>query len=95
MRTDILGQPDEGVIGGIPDLRTIIENVNRVTAPANRADVKLGFTSPEQGQDYSAAIVSQQETINADTTPATLKKAIPWGVLAALVIVYYFIARNA
>lgn len=95
MIQDILGQPQEGVIGGQRDLMTIINGVNANRAPADRADVGLGFTSPEQGRDYDAAIVSQVETVNADTASKTLKQAIPWGVLVALVVVYYFIARNA
>ncbi len=89
MIQDILGQPQPGLIGGVPDLRAVIATVD---GERNRLDDRppnQWFTSPEQGADHDAAIVTQQETLTPDAPAAAAAKAIPWAVIGIAAVIFY------
>jgi hypothetical protein len=88
---DIDGDPVKGVIGGIRDFMVDFQHVTGLkTTSYNQHE----FTSHEQGGNYDAAIVSQQETINPDTVGNTVRKVIPWGLIAVGGFVLYIIFRG-
>ena len=92
MVLDIDGDPVKNVIGGVKDFLVNVGHVsmNRTTSYENSGL----FTSPEQGKDYDAAQVSQAETINPDTAANTVKKVIPWGLIAVGGFVLYAVMRS-
>ena len=95
MKLDILGQPEAGAIGGVPDLAAAIANVGRVSVPAYVASIFDGQTSPEQGSDYSAAEVAQLETLTADKPADNFIKNLPILGVAAVVVILWAIFRRA
>lgn len=94
MIQDILGQPEAGRIGGYPDLKTAIETVDRNFTSVYKATILDGTTSPEQGNNYDAGLVSLSEVITPDTPDASLSKAVPWAAIIAGVVVVYFLMRG-
>ena len=75
MITDITGQPQAGLIGGIPDLQTVIKSVNRNFGDAYEGSLENATAG--QGKDYNQVLVSHAETINADTKTKTAVQAVP------------------
>lgn len=95
MRQDITGQPEPGVIGGIPDLSTAIATVNRNFTSANQAIIPEGFTSFEQGRDYDAAAETKAQTLTADTPEKNIGKNIPWALVLAGGFILWAIFKGA
>jgi hypothetical protein len=88
---DIDGDPIKNVIGGIRDFMVDIKHVTGLLPDSYK---ESEFTSQEQGRDYDAALVSQAETINPDTIGNTVKKVIPWTLIAVGGFVLYIIFRG-
>ena len=92
MVLDIDGDPVKNVIGGVRDFLVNVGHVsmNRTTSYNNNGL----FTSQEQGNDYDASDVSHLETITPDTSGNTVKKVIPWGLIAVGGFIVYAILRG-
>lgn len=89
---EVTGQPVAGVIGGLKDLGVEVATVDHNFTSANRADVFQGFTSPEQGSDYDAAVVNNTETLSPDRIVAAVKQSAPFLLIAGLVAAVFFVA---
>lgn len=89
---EVTGQPKAGVIGGLTDLGVVLENVEKTFSSTTRADVADGLTSPEQGRDYDAAKVNNDETVSPDRVLQAVKKSAPFLLVAALIAAVFFVA---